>query len=77
MFDPGSDAYVVTPSNVANLPTPARFLKVGGTGGNITMTCSRTGASVVIPVAANEYVYLNAHKVFATGTTATPIVAFI
>lgn len=77
MFELGSDAYVVTPSDVANLPQPARFLLVGGTGGNITMTCSRTGASVVVPVAANSTVPLNAFKIFATGTTATPIVAVL
>lgn len=75
MFEPAVDAYVVTPSDANPLPQPARFLIIGGTGGNITMQCSRTGASVVIPVAANSVLYVNAYKIFATGTVATPIVA--
>lgn len=77
MFEPGSDAYVVTPSDAAPLPVPARFLKVGATGGNLTFRAYRGSTPVTIVTVANEYIWCNVYQVLATGTAATPIVAFV
>lgn len=77
LVPPAADAYVVTPSDSADLPVAARGLLIGGTGGNIVMKCHRNGANVTIAVVANQLLPINCVRVLSTGTTATPIVALV
>lgn len=77
LVPPASDVYLITPSDSANLPTPARGILVGGTPGNIVMRCHRSGVAVTIPVLANQLLPVNVFQVLATSTTATPLYALL
>lgn len=77
LVPPAADAFVVTPSDVADLAAPARGLLIGGTGGNVVIKCHRNGANVTIAVVANQLLPVNCVRVLSTGTTATPIYALL
>jgi hypothetical protein len=71
---PASDGAAVTPNNGADLPTSARALYIGTAGdvkvdmvSGTTLTFTAVPAGVILPV--------RARRVYATGTTATNIVA--
>lgn len=70
-------AYNVTPSDTANLPGVATGgLYVGGAG-NLTVQLANGDAVTLTAVPAGTLVPLIANKVFATGTSATLIIAFL
>lgn len=72
-----SDAQPVTPSDTVDLPGgPCRALYVGGTGDlKVTTVGGSTGGSVVKANQAGTRLELRCTRVWATGTTATNIVA--
>lgn len=71
--NPARDAVAVTPSDATVYTPRFRFLTVG-TGGNVTIVTAR-GNTVTIPnVQDGGFVWDEASKVMATGTTATGIV---
>ncbi len=81
---PVESALAVTPSDTANLAPPSgdankatRALLIGGAGGvkvdmadgtTVTLTFPATACGLMVPIGVK--------KVYATGTTATAIVAF-
>lgn len=70
------NAFAVTPSDSADLPAPARALYVGGSG-NVRINDTGNGAVTFVGVAAGSILPVMARRVYATGTTATNIVALI
>lgn len=69
-----NDAYAVTPSDSAALKPSAQAFYVGGTG-NVTVEM-RSGNTVTFAgVPAGEVIHAYVTKIFATGTSATSIVA--
>ena len=64
----------VTTSDTANLPNPARMLWVGGAG-NVKVDTVGGSTITFLSVAAGTRLPIQAKKVYATGTTATNIVA--
>lgn len=69
--------YLITPSDTVNLPVPPDAIKVGGTGGNITMLMPN-GETVVFAVAAGDTQFVNQPvRVLSTGTTATTLTAIV
>lgn len=74
LLSPASHAAAVAPSDTANLPTYSKRLWVGGAGAVKLVT---VGGDTVTYAAVPAGTYLNvrAQQVFATGTTATSIVA--
>lgn len=74
LTNPAAGGFAVTPSDSAPLANAARGIYVGGTGdlkvdlaGGATLTFAALAAGVLHP--------LQVRKVYATGTTATNIVA--
>lgn len=70
------NAYAVTPSDSTDLAAPARALYVGGSG-NVKINDSGNGAVTFVGVAAGSILPVMARRVYATGTTATNIIALI
>ncbi len=75
---PAKSAYVVTPHDANDLPRYPKALRVGGAG-NLKFLPSRNADAdpITIPVSAGEVVPVQARRVFATGTTATSILALL
>lgn len=78
-FTPGLDAPLaaaaaVTPSDAADLATTSRALHLGG-GGNLRVTLAAGGAAVTFTAMAAGWHPIRVRRVWATGTTATAIVA--
>lgn len=65
-------AFVITPSDAANLPDTAVGVLVGGTAGNIRVLTD-AGDDITIAVTSFQTLPIQVAKVFATGTTATPL----
>jgi hypothetical protein len=74
LLSPASEGAAVTPSDTLALPTASKRMWVGGAGNVKVLT---TGGSTVTytAVPAGTYLQVRASQVFATGTTATDIVA--
>ncbi len=74
LLSPASEAAAVTPSDTVALPVASKRLWVGGAGNVKVLT---TGGSTVTytAVPAGTYLQVRAAQVFATGTTATNIIA--
>ena len=70
--DPAPNFELITPSDSTDMATVPRFLIVGASG-SIKMT-DRRGTTIVIQVQAGV-VPLRPSRVWATGTTATSLVA--
>lgn len=70
---PASHLQAITPSDTADLPTFSRALNVSTTGQVRVTTVSGTTQSVF--VAAGVAFPVRARRIWATGTTATGIVA--
>jgi hypothetical protein len=68
-------AAVVTTSDTANLPVPARMLWIGGAGNVKVDTVGGSTGITILAVAAGTRLPIQVKKVYATGTTATNIVA--
>ena len=74
LLAPASNAVAVTPSDTADLAIASKRLWIGGTG---TVKVNTVGGSTVTYTGVPAGVYLNvrASRVYATGTSATNIVA--
>ena len=70
---PAQDAFVVSPSNSANLTHFSRALYIGG-GGNVAITTVKGTNVTFANVAGGSILPVRAQKVLSTGTTATLIV---
>lgn len=71
---PFEDGALVTPSDTADLATPARSLWVGGAG-NVRVTTLRGTDLLISGVAAGTVLPFRVKRVWATNTTATLIIA--
>ena len=71
---PYCDAAAVVPNDAADLATLSRALYVGTTG-DITVTMAGGEANVLIKAAPVGILPLRVSRVWATGTTATNLVA--
>lgn len=71
--EPATGWIAVTPSDTANLPVWPRGLYIGGTGG--LRVLSARGEDVSFAAAAVGYHAIRPVRVYATGTTATGIIA--
>jgi hypothetical protein len=72
---PASNAAAVTPNDGADLANFSRSLFIGGAG-NVTVDLVGGGTNVQFAsVAAGTILPIRAKRVYATGTTATAIVA--
>jgi hypothetical protein len=74
LLSPASDGAAVTPNDTTDLPTASKRLWVGGAG-NVKINTIRGTALTYTAVPAGTYLNVRASRVFATGTTATNIVA--
>lgn len=75
LTSPGESAVAVTPHDSTDLPFCSRGLWIGGAG-NISVQMLTTGTAIVFTgIPAGTWMPLRVHRVNATGTTATSIVA--
>ena len=74
LLSPSADGIAVTPSDTVDLPTPCRRLWIGGAGA-VTINTLAGHSLTYTGVPAGTYLQMRASRVFATGTTATNIVA--
>lgn len=72
--EPARDAAAVTPSDSAQISRVARALYVGGSG-DVKLVTEEGNAVTFQDIVAGSILPVKATKVFATGTTATNIVA--
>jgi len=74
LLSPASNAAAVTPSDTNDLAFASKRLWIGGTG---AVKVNTVGGSTVTytGVPAGAYLNVRASRVFATGTTATNIIA--
>ena len=72
---PAWDAWEISPSDENQIPTPpCRFIYVGGAGSlTVDMAAGRSVTFAAVP--AGTTLAIRVDQVFATGTTATSIVA--
>lgn len=71
---PARNAAAVTPSDSGSLAFTSRALFIGGAG-TIAVDLAGTGTNVSFTVGAGQVLAIQASRVYATGTTATGIVA--
>jgi len=64
----------ITPNDSANLPRPGAFVYVGGDG-NVKITAEEEGTVTFIGMSAGDILPVSVVRVFATGTTATNLIA--
>lgn len=70
-----SNAAAITPNDGANLPNTARGIFIGGDG-NITVDMLDIGTNITfVGVQGGTFLPLMITKVYATGTTATSLIA--
>jgi len=74
LTSPGRNAAAVTPSDVADLASTARAFYVGGAG-DVKLTTANGDTVTLVGLAAGIPIPITAQRIFATGTTATSIVA--
>lgn len=72
--EPARDAAAVTPSDSAQISRVARALYVGGSG-DVRLVTEEGNTVTFQDIVAGSILPVKATKVFATGTTATNIVA--
>ena len=72
---PADDAYMITPSDIINLPTQCRAIRIGVAGDVHVIT--RIGEDRTLAVLDGEVLTCGVLKVFATGTTATGLLGYI
>jgi len=73
-WGPAHYAVAVTPNDGADLADTSRALYIGG-GGDVKVDMLGSGTVTFVGVAAGTVLPLRADRVYATGTTATSIVA--
>lgn len=73
---PAYDGFAITPSNVANLPTMARGIYVGGAG-DIALTTPGNTALTFVGLTAGSILPVMAIKVSSSGTSATFLIGLI
>lgn len=74
LSDPAEHAAAITPDDATDLATPARAIRVGGSGDVVVVTTG--GDEVTITgTAAGEILPVRVARVKATGTTATGLLA--
>ena len=76
LANPATGAVEVTPSDTADLATPARALYVGGAGNISLKTVGNSQTTVLFTaVPAGTVLPVRASRIMSTNTTATAIVA--
>lgn len=72
---PAPNGYPITPSNTTDLPTPTKAIYVGNAG-DVAVDFVTSGTNVVIKNAtAGSVLPFQVKRVYATGTSATNLVA--
>ena len=71
---PATRAVAVTPSDAVDLPWITRSLYVGAAG-NVKVDMGDSGTATFVGVTAGTFMPVRAKRVYATGTTATNLVA--
>jgi hypothetical protein len=74
LLSPAGDGVAITPSDTVDLAVVPRRLWIGGAG-NVTINTLAGRSLTYTGVPAGTYLQMRASRVFATGTTATNIVA--
>jgi hypothetical protein len=74
LLSPAADGVAIVPSDTVDLPIAPRRLWIGGAG-NVTINTLAGRSLTYTAVPAGTYLQIRAARVFATGTTATNIVA--
>ena len=74
LLSPASNAAAVTASDTVDLPIASKRLWVGGAG-NVKVNTVGGGTVTYTSVPAGAYLSVRASRVYATGTTATNIIA--
>lgn len=74
LMSPSGDAAAVVPSDTVDFPSAPRRLWIGGAG-NVTINTLAGHSVTYTGVPAGVYLQIRPSRVFATGTTATNIVA--
>ncbi len=74
LLSPASDGAAVVPNDTTDLPIASKRLWVGGAG-NVKINTLLGNPLTYTAVPAGTYLQVRASRVFATGTTATNIVA--
>jgi hypothetical protein len=74
LASPSIDGAAVTPNDTTDLPTVPRRLWIGGAG-NVKINTAAGNPLTYTGVPAGAYLSIRPSRVFATGTTATNIVA--
>jgi hypothetical protein len=74
LMSPSGDAAAVVPSDTVDFPNVPRKLWIGGAG-NVKINTAAGNAVTYTGVPAGTYLTIRASRVFATGTSATNIVA--
>lgn len=70
-----SNAFAVTPNDGADLPNGIALGVRVGVAGNVKMDIKGGSQGIVIPCTTNNDFYIPISRIYATGTTATGIVA--
>lgn len=73
-WGPAQNAAAVTPSDSVDLTYTSRALYVGAAG-DVKVTMNESGTVTFVDVVAGTLLPIRVDRVFATGTTATDIVA--
>jgi len=74
LTSPAEDAFAITPSNTVDLANFSRAIWVGGTG-DVKVDMVGSGTVTYTTVPAGYMLAVRASRVYATGTTATSLVA--
>lgn len=71
---PGANGAAITPNDSSDLANVTRGIYVGATG-DLKVTLAGSGTVTFVGVPAGTLLPIRANRVFATGTTATSLVA--
>lgn len=74
--EPARGAFVVTPNDGADLPTAIRWLTIGTAGGTVSWVDRDGVVHTTGPLPLGTYP-MQAHRILATGTTATGLTGWI
>lgn len=70
------DSFVITPSDTVDLPQAIRQITIGTTGGTIRWQNARGTIEDTGPLPVGSYM-MAAHRIMATGTTATGLTGWV
>lgn len=74
LLSPAADGVAITPSDTVDLTVAPRRLWIGGAG-NVKINTLAGNPLTYTAVPAGTYLTIRASRIFATGTTATNIIA--